>query len=378
MLTGEVVVDANQRALDAELAARTRRAIVVAKRRRKFAGDEAMFRKGLRHWRAALPRQEKTLAIVISTYNRTPFVEMDVRWLIDSLRALSTDVQIVVVDNASSDDTVTRLSQFSGTENFTLIVNPQHTGMLGNLRICSTLAVARHVWIIGDDDFILPQQLKAVLEMLKEQSGLPLASVNFAVYHRERLRERDQVPKLLAEGQQVGKHVLPSGIYPVNLIATHHDNFFTAVYLLIFRSDLLAACLNHPFDGTPFEDLTECVPTTRWLRGNYRYVDCYWHAPVSITGNAHNSWSRHRPRWHGVIMPRVFELARYAGADSAVLHASRKFTPRFMMRPSRLPSARTSRVRSHLTSLGRPAACFARNSRYRKCGSWSVSRIAHR
>ena len=378
MLTGEVVVDANQRALDAELAARTRRAIVVDKRRREFAGDEAMFRKALRHWRAALPRQEKTLAIVISTYNRTPFVEMDVRWLIDSLRALSADVQIVVVDNASSDDKVTRLSQFSGTENFSLIVNPQNTGMLGNLRICSTLAVARHVWIIGDDDFILPQQLKAVLEMLKEQSGLPLASVNFAVYHRERLRERDQVPKLLAEGQQVGKHVLPSGIYPVNLVATHHDNFFTAVYLLIFRSDLLAACLNHPFDGTPFEDLTECVPTTRWLRGNYRYVDCYWHAPVSITGNAHNSWSRHRPRWHGVIMPRAFELARYAGADSAVLHASRKFTPRFMMRPSRLPSARTSRVRSHLTSLGRPAACFARNSRYRKCGSWNVSRIAHR
>ena len=137
MLTGEVVVDANQRALDAELAARTRRAIVVDKRRREFAGDEAMFRKALHHWRAALPRQEKTLAIVISTYNRAPFVEMNVRWLIDSLRALRADVQIVVVDNASTDDTVKRLSQFSGTENFSLIVNPQNTGMLGNLRVCS-------------------------------------------------------------------------------------------------------------------------------------------------------------------------------------------------------------------------------------------------
>jgi len=106
----------------------------------------------------------------------------------------------------------------------------------------------------------------------------------------------------------------------VNLVATQHDNLFTAIYLLIFRSDLLAACFNHPFDGIPFADLTECVPTTRWLLGNYRYVECYWHAPVTITGNGHNSWSHHRPRWHGVIMPRVFELARDAGADSAVLH----------------------------------------------------------
>jgi hypothetical protein len=66
--------------------------------------------------------------------------------------------------------------------------------------------------------------------------------------------------------------------------------------------------------------LTECIPTTKWFLENYRYVDCYWHAPVSIVGNAHNSWTRHRPRWHAVIMPRVFELARDAGANAKVLN----------------------------------------------------------
>ena len=320
VLPSEVVVEANPHSLDLELAARTRRAIAIDNRRLSFAADERQFRKALHHWRKALPEQEKTLAIVISTYNRGPFVEMNVTWLIDCVRALGRDVRIVVVDNASTDDTVTRLSKFIGIDCFSLIVNPQNTGMLGNMRVCSTLSPARHVWMIGDDDFILPEQLEAVLRVLDDQPGLPLAYVNFAVYHRERLTPRDTARRLIAERVDVGKDVLPSGIYPVNVAATQHDNMFTAIYLCIFRSDLFAACFNHPFDGVPFGDLTECIPTTKWFLENYRYVDCYWHAPVSIVGNAHNSWTRHRPRWHAVIMPRVFELARDAGADPAILY----------------------------------------------------------
>lgn len=320
LLPSEVIVDANPHTLDVEMAARTKRAIVADDRRLSFAVDERQFRKALHHWRKALPEQEKTLAIVISTYNRAPFVEMNVAWLIDCVRTLDRDVRIVVVDNASTDDTVIRLSKFNGINCFSLIVNSQNTGMLGNTRVCSTLSPARHVWMIGDDDLILPKQLEAVLKVLDDEPGLPLAYVNFAVYHRERLAPRDKARKLIAERHDVGKNVLPSGIYPVNVVAAQHDNLFTAMYLLIFRSDLLAACFNRPFDGVPFGDLTQCVPTTQWLLENYRYVECYWHAPVSIVGNAHNSWTRHRPRWHAVIMPRVFELARDAGADAKVLN----------------------------------------------------------
>lgn len=320
LLPSEVIVDANPHTLDLELAARARGAIVTDDRRLSVAADERQFRKALHHWKKATPEQEKTLAIVISTYNRAPFVEMNVAWLIHCVRALGRDVRIVVVDNASTDDTVIRLSKFIRVDCFSLIVNPQNTGMLGNMRMCSTLSLARYMWMIGDDDFILPKQLAAVLRVLDDQPGLPLAYVNFAVYRRERLAPRDKAKNLIAEGHDVGTNVLPSGIYPVNVAATQHDNMFTAMYLLIFRSDLFAACFNHPFDGVPFGDLTECIPTTRWLLENYRYVDCYWHAPVSIVGNAYNSWTHHRPRWHAVIMPRVFELARDAGADPVALN----------------------------------------------------------
>jgi len=322
LLPGNVVVDSEPSTLATKLSTRAALEIATDRRRISWADDEYLFQRALHHWRAALPIEERPLTLGISTYNRAPFVEKNVAWLIEVVRSLGRDIQIIVVDNASTDDTVSRLSKFSHVPFFSLIVNPQNTGMLGNLRICSSLFFsARHIWFTGDDDFILPEQLKAILDVLEDQPGLPLACVNLAVYYRKHLTAGDRVETLVAERQNVAtQDVLPSGIYPVNVVATQHDNFFTAFYPIIFRSDLLAACFNYPFDGVPFGDLTECVPTTKWFLENYRYVDCYWHAPVGIVGNAHNSWSHHRPRWHGVIMPQIFELARDAGADPTTLN----------------------------------------------------------
>jgi glycosyltransferase involved in cell wall biosynthesis len=320
LLPGEAVIDANSASLHTALAARAKLAILTDRRRHQIAQDERLFSEALKRWKESLPEGERPLAIVVSTYNRGPFIEINVGWLIDNINRLGRDVQVIVVDNASTDDTVQRLSKFAAVKFFSLIVNPQNTGMLGNMRMCSTLSPARHVWMTGDDDFILPEQLETILKVLDDDPGLPLGYVNFAVYYRQHLDPGDNVQKLLAERHVVGKNVLPSGTYPVNVAAAQHDNMFTAMYLLIFRSDLFAACFNHPFDGILFDNLTECIPTTRWFLENYRYVDCYWNAPVSIVGNAHNSWTRHRPRWHGVIMPQVFELARDAGSNSVVLN----------------------------------------------------------
>jgi hypothetical protein len=57
------------------------------------------------------------------------------------------------------------------------------------------------------------------------------------------------------------------------------------------------------------------------LLESYAETSAYWCARIGIVGNVFNSWSRHRPRWHGVIMPRVLQLAREVGVDPAKLHA---------------------------------------------------------
>ena len=210
LLPGQVIEDSCQTSLDTALASRAAKSVLKERHRRQISSNERLFRRALRHWKADLPPEKHLLAIVLSTYNRAAFIEANVSWLIKAAKE-TEGVRIVVVDNASTDDTVARLSRFKGEPSFSMLVNSQNTGMLGNLRVCSTLFSARHVWVTGDDDFILPRQLRAVVEFLRGDPGLPLACVNFAVYHRKRLMPFDDVRTLIAEGKEIAGEKLEIG-----------------------------------------------------------------------------------------------------------------------------------------------------------------------
>jgi glycosyltransferase involved in cell wall biosynthesis len=292
-----------------------------SRRRRRLARREHLMRRLASRAPGACDTSLPLLSIVISTYNRARFVEANVRWLLRVLGRFSEDIRLVVVDNASTDDTLERLEAFTRDPRLTVISNPVNVGMLGNLRVCAGLILSRYVWITGDDDFILPEGLAEVIDALSDHPEIPFAFVNFGIYHRAHFGADDTVVKLVAERTPLAVRPIRSGVYPVARIAEQHDNLFTAFYPIVFRSDLLAACFNHAFDGKPFVDLVESVPTTKMLLESYAATEAYWCARMATVGNICNSWSRHRPRWHAVLMPRVFQLAREVGVDPASLHA---------------------------------------------------------
>ncbi|MBK7665045.1 MAG: glycosyltransferase [Sterolibacteriaceae bacterium] len=264
-------------------------------------------------------RNDTDLTVVISTYNRAPFVEANVRWLIKLTAGLRDRVRVVVVDNASTDDTLARLEALCGAADITLLSNPANVGMLGNLRECSSLMLSRHVWIIGDDDFIRPGAIERVLNALAEFPQLPILSHNFAVFFRQSIGAGDTVAQFHREATPVSLAAIESGLHSIATIAEQHDNLFTAIYPIVMRSDLLAACFNFPFDGPPFESLVESVPTSKLIFESLRCCYGYWISDIGISGNAHNSWSSHRPRWHLVLMPQVLALAREAGVDEMTI-----------------------------------------------------------
>ena len=258
------------------------------------------------------------LRIVISTYNRRPFVARNVAWLLERVIGARTDIELVVVDNASTDGTGEALEAFRGKP-VRVIVNPANVGMLGNMRVCAQLTGAEYVWLIGDDDFIVPGEVDPLIAALKANRGVPLAYLNFGVYQREALGPADTVQALQAERHELAPNAIASGIVPVNVAAAQHDNLFTAIYINVWRADVLAAAYDHPFEGRPFGDLVESIPCTKTILESFGEADCWWHKPVAIVGNGHNSWSRHRPRWHALLMPQALHLARDAGVDPRVL-----------------------------------------------------------
>ena len=265
------------------------------------------------------PRDECLLHLIISTYNRGPFVEENVRWLLPLIQPFAGRVRLTVVDNTSTDDTLARLAPFTSSPHFNVVCNPTNVGMLGNLRVCSSLSAASHSWVIGDDDFITPEGLSLVVEAVEVHPDVPFVFGNMGVYHRFSLSPGDCAAMLVNERIVLAPYPSPSGLYKVKHIAEEHDNLFTAVYPIVFRSDILSACFNYPFDGVPFSDLVESIPTTKIVLESYGDTQAVWLAEPIIIGNSHNSWRHHALRWHGHLLPVAWELAREVGVQPELL-----------------------------------------------------------
>jgi hypothetical protein len=288
-------------------------------RRARIAETEAAYRTACQATVREHPLRPIFLRMLISTYNRCDFVTANVQWLLKSvLPATDVTIDLVVVDGGSTDGTVKALSEIVDPR-FTLVQSPANVGMLGGWRESAKLRDAYYIWVVGDDDYIRPKEFTGIVKALQANVGVPLAAVNFGVYHRAAWNPGDQVEQLLAEAHPMAATPAPSGLIPTARAAEQHDNLFTAIYTIIWRADVLSATYDHAFDGPPFSNMIEAIPCTEAILGEYGACDILWWGPPALAGNAHNSWSHHRPRWHGVVMPQAFALARDIGVDPVLL-----------------------------------------------------------
>jgi glycosyltransferase involved in cell wall biosynthesis len=269
--------------------------------------------------RQSAPPQFKTrqafLRILISTFNRREFVVMNVLWILKEILPKDDhSIELMVVDGGSTDGTLEALDGIKDPR-LQVYESPTNVGMLAGLREAARLPGAEYIWLIGDDDLIKPEGFKAILAGLRQNRGAPFGFTNFSVYYRKALTDGDRAYLLIMGAHPVGADIAPTGLLKVRQAAEQTDNLFTAIYTVIWRADLLSAAYEHAFDGEPFIDLTQAIPCTEYILGRYGECDAFWHGAVGIAGNGSNSWSRHKPRWHGAIMPLAFQLARDAGVD---------------------------------------------------------------
>jgi glycosyltransferase involved in cell wall biosynthesis len=258
------------------------------------------------------------LRIVISTFNRCDFVRANVLWLLKHILRADLGVDLVVLDGGSTDGTVAALKAIVDPR-LQVLESPVNVGMLAGLREAARVRGAEYIWIVGDDDFIHPGALQSVLAGLRQNAGVPLGFVNFSVYYRAAWSDLDRPTDLIAEAVVMAKTPMPTGLTRVARAAEQHDNLFTAIYAIIWRADVLSAAYDHAFDGAPFTNMTEAVPCTEAILDQFGACEAWWLADSAISSNGHNSWSRYRPRWHAVVMPQVFALARDLGIDAVLL-----------------------------------------------------------
>lgn len=102
-----------------------------------------------------------TVSVMIPNYNYGRFVCEAVRSALDQT---GVDLEVCVVDNASTDDSVARLREaFGGEPRVRVVVNETNLGIKGNFVRCFELALGEHVSILCADDMLLPGHLARAL-----------------------------------------------------------------------------------------------------------------------------------------------------------------------------------------------------------------------
>lgn len=128
--------------------------------------------------------KEKLLTIAIPTYNRVEFLN---RSLNSILKQFEDEVEILVSDNASTDETFAYMSKaIEDYPHINYVRNENNIGPDNNFLQCYNLAAGKFVLLLGDDDVLMDGALKEILSFLKtDGNDCLLVFLNHAIFKNE-------------------------------------------------------------------------------------------------------------------------------------------------------------------------------------------------
>jgi glycosyltransferase involved in cell wall biosynthesis len=111
--------------------------------------------------------EQKILTIAIPTYNRSKYLDVSLSRITEQINGLSEKIELIVSDNCSSDNTEEVVTKYieRGLD-VRYIRNKENLGMDGNFVQCFRMAQSKYVWVLGDDDYLLPNSLDRIVNML--------------------------------------------------------------------------------------------------------------------------------------------------------------------------------------------------------------------
>lgn len=120
------------------------------------------------------------LEIVIPTYNRSIYLE---RTLVNlSYSLLDKSVSVIVADNSTNSDTSKMLERVSSRLTFPLRYHRfrTHETSVGKSILRSVLlGSSKYMWVLGDDDLIMPGSVTYLLSILKSEENAGLVFINY-------------------------------------------------------------------------------------------------------------------------------------------------------------------------------------------------------
>ena len=264
------------------------------------------------------------LSIVVSTYNRASWLRQSLPLIVNSASRCATDVELLVVDNESTDDTGDVAAQFLDRHFFRYHRNDKNVGMLGNLSVCARMARGAFVWVIGDDDLVRDGVVPRLIDVIRQYPRSEIIYLNYSYTRFDRPEELDNIDDVVDNSTLISP-ITPSHFSEaIKTFSGENENLYTAIYACIFRRDHAVAAYTQDTSGSPFSSMLTCIPTSDYVLRNMADRPGYWIGDSYLVVNMNVSWLRWALIWHMERMPDLFDLAESVGVSPLKLEKYRR------------------------------------------------------
>lgn len=269
------------------------------------------------------------LSICIPTFNRAHLLRSALLSLMAQVQEFAGTVELVVSDNASSDDTPRVIEWAKEAGPLRYHRNSENIGIIRNILKVVELAAGEYCWLLGDDEMLRPGAVAKVVETLKSHPDLDFFYVNYSLDTFDRREGKFVTPDDFREWTRTANARLDDHkVDRWEQLIAEDFNALGAMYTSVFRRSMwLRAAADLEF-GALFSSATMSYPHAviyaRTMVGKPAFSLGYpW---IIMCGK--ESWAEFLPaavllRWHDLLD----EYERH-GVDSRLLvhHRTRMLT----------------------------------------------------
>lgn len=246
------------------------------------------------------------LSICVPTYNRASRLKVMLEALLPQVATGSEDVEVVVSDNASDDETrlVVESSAQFGPLRYSR--NDSNLGVIRNVvKLATELARGEYIWMLGDDDLVMPDAVAQVVEATRKQSDYGVMYLNF------RLARYAEHWPTTATGGYDGTFIRLANAddanHPVERweqLVRAYNFMCTQMYVHVVRRSIWTSYWCQRSPGEPYSSAQWTWPHTFMLARSMAGKPCYYIGEPMLTsfgGPGGNSWNNEMPlvffRW---------------------------------------------------------------------------------
>jgi hypothetical protein len=205
------------------------------------------------------PSAHPLFTIAIPTFNRAHWLRHCIN---SALSQTFGDLEVVVSDNASDDETVEVLREFSD-QRLVVLRQPVNIGAVGNWNACLATASGAYIVMLSDDDSVAPHFLERSSALITEDVDLPVIVTLGDVYDSSTGLTRPALTsRVLRSGVREGMEILKEFL---------QDNITPQMCTIAIKTETLRARGGFP-EGWPHTgDLVSWVPLL--LQGKAGFIN---------------------------------------------------------------------------------------------------------